>query len=289
MGAPSGRRIRRRPGSRPPSRVRCTLQTERGVDVYDLLRNRDRVLRSLGGSTCASSFVGAPPGHPELFALLRFDEVHLEPGGRDFAPPSGALVVASYVREGALVFEDAAGESELSTFAEVRVRSLGKKHHEPDSNASESLPAQVFELAFRSKNASEPGPARRKCFGSADRRDGLLVVASADGREGSLPLNVDASIYSALLEDGQHVVHALEKGRAAWLHVIAGEVATSGLILEGGDGVGAEGELSLSFTAKGRAEVLLVDLAAIRSDGPVVARLAGMVLPVPPPRGLSSG
>ncbi len=230
--------------------------------MYDLLRNRERILRSEGGTTCTSSFVTAPPGHSELFALLRLDEVHLKPGAHDFETPSEASVIASYLREGALVYEDASGESELATFGEVRVRYLGKKHRGLDSNASETHSAQVFELVFHSNGPPALGPAQRKCFGSADRRDGLLVVASPDGREGSLSMNVDASVYSALLEDGQHVVHALDQGRAAWLHVVAGEVETFGLILEGGDGVGAEGELSLSFTAKGRAEVLLIDLVA---------------------------
>ncbi len=234
--------------------------------MYEVLRDRDRSRRSADGSTCASSFVTEPPGHAELFALLRLDEVHLEPGAHDFAPPAGASVVASYVREGSLVFEDAVGHSELASFGEIRVRALGKSDRAPDINASETNPVQVFELAFRSTSAPLIGPAARKSFGSADRRDGLLVVASPDGRDGSLRLNVDASLFSALLEDGQHVVHALEVGRAAWLHVVAGKVETSGLVLDTGDGMGAESEISLSFTAKGRAEVLLIDLAATRAS-----------------------
>jgi len=72
---------------------------------------------------------------------------------------------------------------------------------------------------------------RAKRFSAAERRDGLCVVASPDGRKGSLRIHQDALVYSAMLDPGQHVVHELSPGRKAWLHVVQGEITLGDLVL----------------------------------------------------------
>jgi redox-sensitive bicupin YhaK (pirin superfamily) len=77
---------------------------------------------------------------------------------------------------------------------------------------------------------------------------------------GSLHLREDALIYSALLEPGQHVVHDLESGRAAWLHIVTGAVTLGDAVLRTGDGAGISEQRPVSFTAREDTEILLVDL-----------------------------
>jgi hypothetical protein len=96
----------------------------------------------------------------------------------------------------------------------------------------------------------------------AERRGLLCVVASPDGRTGSLHVHQDIRIYSTLLDAGQHVVHELRPGRGAWLHVVSGEATLGDLVLGTGDGVGLSGEPAVSFTAREATEILLVDLPA---------------------------
>src|SRR4030095_3529849 len=82
-------------------------------------------------------------------------------------------------------------------------------------------------------------------------------------RTGSLHLHEDTRLYSTILEPGQHVVHELAPGRAAWLHVGLGEVTLRDLVLTAGDGAGLSAERAVSLTARQGSEILLFDLASI--------------------------
>ena len=85
-------------------------------------------------------------------------------------------------------------------------------------------------------------------------------MASADGRRDSLRVHHDILAHSALLEPGQHVVHQLEPGRRAWLHVVLGEVTLGDLLLGTGDGAGFTAERAVSLRARVESEGLLLDL-----------------------------
>lgn len=102
--------------------------------------------------------------------------------------------------------------------------------------------------------------AEHKRFSAAERSGALRLIASPDGRNGSLRLHLDTRIYSAVLHAGQHVVHELTGGRSAWLHVVEGEITLENQILYTGDSAGLVAEQVVSLTARGDAEILLLDL-----------------------------
>jgi hypothetical protein len=96
----------------------------------------------------------------------------------------------------------------------------------------------------------------------------LCVVASHDGRHGSLRIAQDALMHSSILEPGQHVVHELEGDRIAWLHVVQGEVGLGDVVLGTGDGAGIVADRAVSITARQVAEILLLNLnQSPRVDG----------------------
>jgi hypothetical protein len=74
-------------------------------------------------------------------------------------------------------------------------------------------------------------------YAGAERRGVLRVVASQDGRTGSL------------------------LGRSAWLHVVRGEATLGNVILTTGDSAGIASERAVSLTAQQKTEILLLDLA----------------------------
>lgn len=95
----------------------------------------------------------------------------------------------------------------------------------------------------------------------------LRHSASPCARSSSLQLHHDTWIYSALLVPGQHVVHKLTPGRAAWLHIVQGEVAFGDLVLTTGDGAGVTAERSVSLTAREDTELLLLDVVEHEASG----------------------
>jgi redox-sensitive bicupin YhaK (pirin superfamily) len=141
----------------------------------------------------------------------------------------------------------------------------GARHSE--TNASRSDWAHVFQVRLhRSEPALEPGREQRR-FSAGDRRGGLCIIASPDARRGSLRLDQDTRMYSALLDPGQHIVHELAAERAAWLHLVQGEVTLGDLVLTSGDGAGVTTERAVSLTAREDSEILMFDVAGPERPG----------------------
>ncbi|HVK54238.1 MAG TPA: hypothetical protein VM532_04320 [Burkholderiales bacterium] len=89
----------------------------------------------------------------------------------------------------------------------------------------------------------------------------LRVLASPDGREGSIKINQDALIYSATLTDGDRIVYPLTDGRNAYVRVAKGSVRVNGVLLHVGEGVKIRDEIDVTLEAVDNAEVLIFDLS----------------------------
>jgi quercetin 2,3-dioxygenase len=172
--------------------------------------------------------------------------------------------IVTYVREGALAYEDSMGRSGVIHAGEFQRMTPGRGIHHSETNASRTDNAHVFHIGLRPWEADLDSGHEQKRFSAAQRRGVLCVVASPDARKGSLHIHQDALMYSAMLDPGQHLVHELSQGRRAWLHLVQGEVSIGDLVLTAGDGVGISAERAVSLTAREEAEILLVDLGVER-------------------------
>jgi redox-sensitive bicupin YhaK (pirin superfamily) len=195
-------------------------------------------------------------------ALETLDEERLPPGSGIPRFPHRDTEIITYVREGALAFQDSTGGSgavQAGQFQRVSAAD-GPRHRE--SNASRTEWAHLVRIWLRPAEAGlEPGHEERR-FSAAERRDHPCLVASTDGRRGSLRVRQDVLVHAALLDPGQHLVHELAPGRRAWLHLVQGQVVLGDLILATGDGAGITDERAVSLTALEATELLLVDLGA---------------------------
>lgn len=187
-------------------------------------------------------------------------ESRLAPGARVPRASGHDAEIVTYVCEGALAYDNSLGASGIVQAGEFQRVTAGRGLHRNRTNASRTDWVHFFQIWIRPSEADlDPGHEQQR-FTTALRRGGLCVVASLDGRKGSLHIHQDALIYSALLDPGQHVVHELPPGRSAWLHLVQGEVTVGDLVLSTGDGVGITAERALSLTASEGSEILLVDL-----------------------------
>jgi redox-sensitive bicupin YhaK (pirin superfamily) len=200
-------------------------------------------------------------------SLELLNESRLGPGSLIPQCAHGGAEIVTYVHEGSLAYEDGRGRPGFAHAGEFRRVTAGRGFRHREMNGSRSHRCHVFHLYLRSaETGSEPRHEQQR-FSAADRRGRLCVIASPDGRDGSLRMRQDTVIYSALLETGRHVVHAVAPGRCVWLHVVAGGIVIDGLVLSAGDGLGVAREDTISATALEEAEVLLVDMGDRRPAG----------------------
>ncbi len=193
-------------------------------------------------------------------ALEILNEDRLPPGGGVPRHPHRDAEIVTYVREGALAHEDSMGRSGVIHAGEFQRMTAGRGIRHSETNASRTDWAHVFQIWLRPSEAGLEPSHEQKRFCAAERRGFLCVVASPDGRSGSLRIHQDALMYSAMLDPGQHVVHELSQGRSAWLHLVQGEVTLGDVVLTTGDGAAVTAERAVSLTAREETEILLLDL-----------------------------
>src|SRR5262249_18433050 len=102
----------------------------------------------------------------------------------------------------------------------------------------------------------------QKTFADAEKRGTLRLVASRDGRDGSVTIHRDVALYATLIGNGERVPHHVKAGRAAWVQVARGTITLNGQALKAGDGVAIGSSGALELTGTDDAEVLLFDLPA---------------------------
>jgi redox-sensitive bicupin YhaK (pirin superfamily) len=96
----------------------------------------------------------------------------------------------------------------------------------------------------------------QKHFDAASKRGQLRLVASADGRDGSVTIHADAAIRAGLFDGAERAELALDPQRIAYVHMANGQ------LLKAGDALTLAGETGLVLEGGDNAEVLVFDLAA---------------------------
>jgi quercetin 2,3-dioxygenase len=199
------------------------------------------------------------------FGPLRvINDDRVAPGGGFPTHPHSDMEIVSYVLDGALEHKDSMGTGCIIRRGDVQRMSAGTGVRHSEFNASDTLPVHFLQIWIIPEAKGSKPSYEQKAFTDEEKRGRLRLVASRDGREGSVTVRQDASLYAALLGKGQAATHELAGGRGAWVQVAAGAITLNGQALEEGDGasVTRAGTLTLEGAGAAEAEVLLFDLGA---------------------------
>jgi len=261
----------------------CFLSTTKGVMTHMITLRRAKERRHVRRRKHEIWLTFYPRDRANPFAdgfgaLESLSEDRLPPGADvPIHPPRDAEIV-TYVLEGTLAHEDATGRSSVIHAGEFQRMTAGRNVHHTETNASRTDWAHIFQIWLLPSEAGLAPGREQKRFYAAERRGVLCIVASPDGRNGSLRIHQDVVIFSAILEPGQHLVHEFARGRSAWLHVVRGEATFGDVILSTGDGAGIRSARSVSLTARMETEILLLDLVEpplkVASEAPLDAAMA---------------
>lgn len=199
------------------------------------------------------------PKHMGFSVLRVINEDRVSPGEGFPTHPHRDMEIITYVLEGALEHQDSLGTGSVIRPGEVQRMSAGTGIRHSEFNHSKSEPVHFLQIwILPDRQGVKPGYEQKR-IEPAELNGQLRLVAAPDGRDGSVAIHQDASIYAAQL-NGDEVTHALAPGRRAWLQVARGAVQLNGTTLHAGDGAGIENETRLTLAANGTAEALLFDL-----------------------------
>ena len=173
------------------------------------------------------------------------------------------MEIVSYVLEGGLEHKDSMGNGSIITPGEVQrmTAGTGVTHSEYNHSLDDKVHFMQIWL-LPGKNNLQPG-YEQKMYAPDEKLNNLRLVASPDGREGSVVIHADTNLYATTLKNGQEVSLPLNPNRYAWVQVARGAVLLNGQALQQGDGAALSAEKYATVVGQSAdlAEVLIFDLA----------------------------
>ena len=200
------------------------------------------------------------PRHTGFGPLLVINEDRVQPGKGFGTHGHRDMEIVSYVLEGALEHKDSIGNGSVIRPGDVQRMSAGTGVRHSEFNPSPREPVHFMQIWIEPSVAGIPPGYEEKHFDAASKRGRLRLIASPDGRDGSVKIHQDAYLYAALLDGAERATHTVASGRKIYVHVARGKVTANGQPLSAGDALKATDVSEVVLERAEGAEVLLFDL-----------------------------
>lgn len=228
-----------------------------------LMRADDRGVTKIDWLDSRHSFSFGGFHDPERmgFRSLRvINDDRVVPGGGFATHGHRDMEILTWVLEGSIAHRDSMGNVQTIQAGEMQVMSAGTGITHSEYNPSDSEELRFLQIwILPEREGLEPG-YEQQAVDAGTRPGELRLLASRDGRQGSLTVHQDVAIHAVTLTEGQTLEHAVAAGRHVYLHVARGEALVDAECIEEGGGLALSDESSLSIQGKTDAELLLFDL-----------------------------
>jgi redox-sensitive bicupin YhaK (pirin superfamily) len=208
------------------------------------------------------------PAHMGVGNLRVINEDRIAPGTGFGTHGHRDMEIVSYVLEGALAHKDSMGNGAegganagVIRPGDVQRMSAGTGVRHSEFNHSAEQATHFLQIWILPRQTGIAPGYEQKHFDAAAKRGRLALVASADGREGSVTVHSDASIRAGLFDGAERLEQAIDPARITYVHLVRGALRVNDHALRGGDAARIEGEPTLVLEGGQDAEVLVFDLA----------------------------
>jgi len=232
--------------------------------MSDIRRSQDRGHANHGWLDSFHSFSFADyhdPDHMGYGALRVINEDRVQPGRGFGTHGHRDMEIISYVLEGGLAHKDSMGNGSVIRPGDVQRMSAGTGVAHSEFNASDRDPVHFLQIWIEPAERGIAPSYEEKKFDAPSKRGVLRLIASSDGREGSVTIHQDASLFAALVDGDEKLEYLPAKGRRIYVHVIRGAAEVNGQALSSGDAIKLAGASPVRIGHGRDAEVLLFDLA----------------------------
>ena len=170
------------------------------------------------------------------------------------------MEIISYVLEGALGHKDSMGNGSSIVPGDVQRMSAGTGVQHSEYNHSKSGVTHFLQIWIQPKTTGIRPSYEQKHFPPGEKRGRLRLIASPDGRDGSVSMNQDAFLYAGLFDEAERADLPLAANRRGYVHVARGGIEVNGQRLEAGDALKLDAVKSIELKNGREAEVLVFDL-----------------------------
>ena len=200
------------------------------------------------------------PKHMGFGPLLVINEDRVTPGQGFGTHGHRDMEIISYVLDGALEHKDSMGTGSVLHYGDVQRMSAGIGVRLSEFNHSQTDGLHFLQIWIQPNVTGIAPSYEEKHFSPETKQGKLRLVASSDGRQGSVLIHQNASIYASIMQEGDALEHALDEGRTAYVHLIRGSLVVNGTPLKAGDALKLTQEAKVTLAQAEDAEFLLFDL-----------------------------
>ena len=201
------------------------------------------------------------PAHMGFGSLRVMNEDRIDPGMGFDTHPHRDMEILTYVLDGALEHKDNMGNGTVIKAGQVQRMTAGTGMMHSEFNPSPTQPVHLYQIWIKPSQKGLPPGYEQKAFTDLNPSTGLRLIASQDGREGSVTIHQDVEIYLVTIAAGdQEVTHRPSPNRQVWLQVLRGQIMLNDRQLNQGDGAAIQQEDLLRIAALGDSKALLFDL-----------------------------
>mgnify|MGYP001072888151 FL=1 len=196
------------------------------------------------------------PRHMGVSVLRVINEDWIKPGTGFDTHPHRDMEIISYILEGSIEHQDSMGVHSTLKAGEVQVMSAGTGIRHSEFNPSDSVTLHLLQVWIQ---PNKKGLTPRYAQQDYSDTQGITLIVSADGRNGSLPIQQQANLYKLTLS-GETQTFTATRERTYYLQIARGSLDLNGTCLEAGDGATITDETLLNLEAKKTTEGLLFEL-----------------------------
>ena len=231
--------------------------------MLEIRKSEERGVAEHGWLSSRHSFSFAnyyDPRHTGFGPLLVINEDRVQPGQGFGAHRHRDMEIISYVLDGALEHKDSMGTGSVIQYGNVQRMSAGSGVVHSEFNHSASEPVHFLQIWIAPNVQGIEPSYEEKHFDPASKKGQWRLIASPDGREGSVQIHQDARIYATILDGDEKLERSISADRCAYVHVARGTVTVNDVALKAGDALKLVNEARVTMAGATDAEILLFDL-----------------------------
>jgi len=200
------------------------------------------------------------PEHMGFGALRVINEDRVAPGKGFGTHGHRDMEILSYVLEGRLEHKDNMGTGSIIVPGDVQRMSAGRGVMHSEFNPSPDEAVHFLQIWIEPAVKGIAPSYEQKRIDADAKRGRFRLIASPDGRDGSVTVHRDIRIYAGMFDGADAAEHPLDPGRKAYVHVARGAATINGQPLTAGDALRLTDEKAVRLDHAQAAEVLLFDL-----------------------------
>jgi redox-sensitive bicupin YhaK (pirin superfamily) len=231
--------------------------------MIELIPSQTRGEANNGWLKAKHTFSFAAYHNPERvsFGPLRvINEDRIAPGQGFGTHPHKDMEIVTYPIAGAIEHKDSMGNGTVITAGEVQRMTAGTGVQHSEFNHSKDDELHLLQIwLFPEQKDLEPG-YEQKMFSREDKLNQLRLIASRDGRDGSVTVHQRVDLYASILEAGAEVELAIADSNKVFVQVVNGDISVNGQKATTGDGIQITDQDRLIIAGQSEAEFLLFNM-----------------------------